>query len=222
MHDSTLDPLISTARLLRPLLSELVFVGGSVTSLLVTDQGAAHPRVTRDVDAVAAIGSYAEYAAFGERLRELGFSEDTSEDAPACRWVHSGNILDIMPLDESILGFSNRWYRAAMDTAARYKLVPGLEIRLISAPVFVATKLEAFKGRGGGDIFSHDLEDAIAVIDGRETLLDEVRADSVQLRAYLKAQVSWPRSPGFSRCPPWVPAPRLRQPIQSRHSTPAA
>jgi hypothetical protein len=52
--------------------------------------------------------------AFGERLRALGFLEDTSEGAPLCRWVHSGTILDVMPLDEKILGFSNRWYRAAM------------------------------------------------------------------------------------------------------------
>jgi hypothetical protein len=59
----------------------------------------------------------AEYAAFGERLRALGFSEDTGEGAPLCRWVHSGTILDIMPLDEKILGFSNRWYRAAMEAA---------------------------------------------------------------------------------------------------------
>jgi hypothetical protein len=35
--------------------------------------------MTRGVDAVAAIHSYAAYAAFGERLRGLGFAEDTSE-----------------------------------------------------------------------------------------------------------------------------------------------
>jgi hypothetical protein len=63
------------------------------------------------------IGSYAEYTAFGERLRALGFSEDASEGAPLCRWIHSGTILDVMPLDERIPGFSNRWYRVAMDAA---------------------------------------------------------------------------------------------------------
>jgi hypothetical protein len=35
MHNSNLEQLIATARLLAPLLDELVFVGGAVTGLLV-------------------------------------------------------------------------------------------------------------------------------------------------------------------------------------------
>jgi hypothetical protein len=75
------DPaqLAKVAGLLRPLLDELVFVGGAVTSLLVTDAGVGPPRTTLDVDAIAEITSYAEYAKFGERLRALGFSEDIRE-----------------------------------------------------------------------------------------------------------------------------------------------
>src|SRR5207248_1193725 len=109
MPHSNLEQLILTAKLLRPMLGDLVFVGGVVTSLLVTDEGAGVPRTTLDVDAIAEITSYAEYAAFGERLRALGFSEDAREGAPLCRWVREGAILDVMPLDEKILGFSNRW-----------------------------------------------------------------------------------------------------------------
>ena len=122
MANSNLEQLIATAALLRPMLGDLVFVGGAVTSLLVTDEGAGPPRTTLDVDAIAEIGSYAEYTAFGERLRALGFTEDTSEGAPLCRWVHSGTVLDVMPLDETILGFSNRGYRAAMDAATLHRL----------------------------------------------------------------------------------------------------
>ena len=36
-----------------------------------------------------------------------------------------------MPLDEKILGFSNRWYRAAMHGATRHQLPGNLEIRLV-------------------------------------------------------------------------------------------
>lgn len=90
----------SKIRFVTGLREILVFVGGAVTSLLVTDEGAGLPRTTLDVDAIAEISSYAEYTAFGERLRALGFSEDASEGAPLCRWVHSGTILDVMPLDE--------------------------------------------------------------------------------------------------------------------------
>src|SRR5690348_16692731 len=115
MASPNLEQLIVTAGLLRPLLDELVFVGGSVAGLLITDAAVGDPRTTLDVDAIAEITSYAEYAAFGERLRSLGFTEDTSEGAPLCRWVQRDAILDVMPLDEKILGFSNRWYRAAME-----------------------------------------------------------------------------------------------------------
>jgi hypothetical protein len=52
MNDSNREQLIIAARLLRPLLGELVFVGGSVTGLLITDEAAAGPRTTLDVDAI--------------------------------------------------------------------------------------------------------------------------------------------------------------------------
>jgi predicted nucleotidyltransferase len=178
------------AYLLRPMLDELVFVGGSVTGLLITDGAANEPRATFDVDAIAEISSYAEYTAFGERLRALGFAADTREAAPLCRWVHESTILDVMPLDEKILGFSNCWYRAAMDAAERRKLSEDLEIRIVTAPFFVATKLEAYKSRGKGDLFgSADLEDLLAVVDGRAELVAEVQAAPDDLLAYLRREI---------------------------------
>jgi hypothetical protein len=190
MHDSNRDQLMEAAKVLRPLLGELVFVGGCVTGLLITDKAAGDPRSTLDVDAIAEITSYAQYAEFGERLRALGFSEDTSEGAPLCRWVHRHTILDVMPLDEKILGFSNRWYKAAMESSMLKRLSTTLAIRVVTAPLFIATKLEAFRGRGMGDFLgSHDMEDLIAVIDGRAALLTEVRREREPLRAYLQAEV---------------------------------
>lgn len=62
-------------------------------------------------------------------------------------------------------------------------------IRLITAPHFLATKLEAFYGRGQGDfLFSHDLEDIVTVIDGRPALVDEIQVANPALRAYLAAE----------------------------------
>src|SRR5579871_4282687 len=119
VNDTNLEQLIAAAQLLRPLLDEPVFVGGSITGLLITDEAAGEPRPTLDVDAIAEITTYGEYATFGERLYALGFAEDTTEGAPLCRWVNGNTILDVMPLDEKILGFSNRWYRSAMEASAR-------------------------------------------------------------------------------------------------------
>jgi predicted nucleotidyltransferase len=199
MPNPNLEQLIAAAALLRPMLGDLVFVGGAVTSLLVTDEGAGLPRVTLDVDAIVEISSYAEYTAFGERLRALGFSEDTSEGAPLCRWVHSGTLLDVMPLDERILGFSNRWYRVAMETATTHQLLRDLEIRVVTAPYFLATKIEAFRGRGRGDfLLSHDLEDLIFVIDGRSTIVEEVQTETPLLREYLRTEIAGLlATPGF-------------------------
>ena len=105
--------------------------------------------------------------------------------------VHSGTILDVMPLDEGILGFSNRWYRVAMEAATTHQLFRGLEIRVVTAAYFLATKLEAFRGRGRGDFLaSHDLEDLIFVIDGRSTIVEEAQTEEPLLREYLHAEIT--------------------------------
>ena len=67
----------------------------------------------------------------------------------------------------------------------------GRSIKLVAAPVFVATKLEAFKGRGNGDfLVSHDLEDIVTVVDGRPALIDELRGAPGELRTYITMEIS--------------------------------
>ncbi len=53
MANRNLELLIGVARLLRPLLDDLVFVGGCTTALLITDAAAAEVRPTYDVDSIA-------------------------------------------------------------------------------------------------------------------------------------------------------------------------
>lgn len=87
MADPNLDLLEDAAAKLTPLLSEVVFIGGAMLGLLVTDEGAAPIRGTIDVDVIAEITTYADYTAFSGRLQALGFIEDPRESAPVCRWV---------------------------------------------------------------------------------------------------------------------------------------
>ena len=189
MKNVNLDLLVYVVERLVPLLDEIVLVGGCATGLLVTDPGASSVRRTFDVDVIAEIISYSGLVAFSERLTKLGLLLDTSEGAPACRWTCGESKLDIMPLEESLLGFSNRWYRQAMETAAKTELPTGRTIRVITAPYFVATKLEAFYGRGKGDFLSsHDLEDVITVMDGRPTLREEVGSVTAEVRQYIGNQ----------------------------------
>jgi hypothetical protein len=190
MANPNLQLLTDAARLLEPILGELVFVGGCATALLITDNAAADVRPTFDVDAIAEITSYAAYAEFSDRLRKLGFREDASESAPVCRWRQKTTTLDVMPLDETILGFSNTWYRPAMDHAEERNLEKGLKIRLVAPIYFCASKPEAFAGRGKNDFHaSRDLEDLIAVVDGRAELAGGIRSAAGDVRSYLAKEI---------------------------------
>lgn len=185
MADPNIRLLKEAAKLLRPVLAELVFVGGCTTGLFISDEGAGDVRPTVDVDAITEITSYADNIVFSERLRELGFTEDATEGAPTCRWLNGETKLDVMPLNEAILGFTNRWYESAHRSAQDYELETDLHIRVVTPPYFCATKLEAFRGRGNGDYRSSDLEDLVTVVDGRPELLNELQAAPDDVRSYV-------------------------------------
>ena len=188
--DPNLPLLESVVKTLGPLCEQLVFVGGCAAGLLITEAAAPPVRVTKDVDAIVEIVSLTEYHALERQLESGGFRHDRSPDAPICRWTVGNALLDVMPTNESVLGFGNRWYDEAAHTAIQVILPSGRKIRLISPPAFIGTKLEAFHGRGAGDFLaSHDLEDIITVVDGRPELSKEVREASFQLREYLVAQI---------------------------------
>jgi hypothetical protein len=143
---------------------------------LITDPAAEGTRPTRDVDAIVDVTSYAQYTLLADRLRNLGLAEDSSQGAPTCRWRHGDVIVDVMPTDERILGFSTRWYPTAFETAQSLQIA-GRAVRIVTPALFIATKLEACHGRGSSDVFiSHDLEDIIAVVHGRSTIVDDVVA----------------------------------------------
>jgi hypothetical protein len=179
----------SVLDLLRPLLEELVFVGGCATGLLVSDPAAGGIRPTKDVDAIVDVTSYTKYEALSERLRTLGLTEDSTEGAPLCRWRYQDLTVDVMPIDDEILGFSNRWYPQAIASAER-RSIEATDFRLVTPVYFVATKLEAFHGRGTDDLaISHDLEDIITLVDGRPELIAEIAAADAAVREYIASEV---------------------------------
>lgn len=94
-----------------------------------------------------------------------------------------------MPTDATVLGFSNRWYPTAIDTAETFHIA-GHDVRVVTPSLFIATKLEAFHGRGGNDVFaSHDLEDIIAVVDGRPEIVNDVAAAPTDVRGYIGTEI---------------------------------
>src|SRR5450631_1992339 len=148
MPDPNLPLLEDAVHKLAPFLDEIVFVGGITLGLLITDKAAAPIRGTNDVDVIAEIVSYADYIAFSERLREAHFTED---EGLTCRWHHGALTVDVLALNEEVLGFTNIWYESALRHASTVTLPSGRAIRAITAPFFLGTKMEAFRGRGRMD-----------------------------------------------------------------------
>ena len=129
-----IEMLEAAAADLAPLCEDIVFVGGAVVCLLITDPGAPPVSSTKDIDVVVSVTTNYEYSeGFGGRLRQLGFGEDSSEGAPLCRWCRKDGVtLDVMPTDPKILGFSNQWFPLAFETATRHLLPSGRELRVRS------------------------------------------------------------------------------------------
>jgi hypothetical protein len=180
------------AAVLGPLLAEVVFVGGATIHLWITEPGAPPTRATDDVDVVCEVATRVEYHRLGDRLRERGLQE-AIDDPVICRWRSSEPdlVLDVMPTDPGILGFSNPWYAEAISTAARIALDSGAEIRAAVPAPLLATKLCAWKGRGKGDVLaSSDVHDVLTLIDGRPELSEEVRSAPPPLRTYIQDELA--------------------------------
>jgi len=187
----SLELLELAAATLADLLPE-VFVGGATVTLWITDPGAPPVRPTKDVDVIVEVTTRGAFYDFGARLRERGFAED-QQDGVICRWLHAdtGLILDAMPADASLLGFVNSWQAAALPHAIDRTLPSGAVIRAVSPPYLLATKLEAFKGRGRGDFLgSRDFGDVIALVDGREELADEIAGADSDVSRYLAEEMA--------------------------------
>ena len=191
-HESNIAILTIVAQGMKDLLDQVVFVGGTVVSLYIDDPAAPVVRPTDDVDCVVKITSRVAHSKLEQKLRDLGFSHPVIEPDRRpliCRWSYKGIIVDVMPTDENLLGFSNAWYESGVAEAEHFTLPAGLAIRIFPVAHFLAAKLEAFKGRGRGDFQgSHDLEDIMAILDGRRDIVKELREASKNVIAYLKTE----------------------------------
>lgn len=172
------------------LIRSMVFVGGCTTGLLVTDEFTKEQiRYTDDVDLIVDIMGYAAWTDLQEQLKTKGFSIDMGEEV-MCRMILDNLKVDFMPVDENALGFTNIWYKDAVATAEDYVLNDTLTIKLITPEYFVATKLEAYLGRGKGDaLSSHDIEDLLNIFDGRSSIVNDISSASEDLKNYVSEQL---------------------------------
>jgi hypothetical protein len=188
MPETNIEMLARVAHGLRDLKNNVVFVGGSVAELYAVSPELSDIRPTLDVDCVVKLASKIEFDKLEEELRVLGFHNDTTMGAPICRKIYQDIIVDIMPIDSDILGFSNRWYCNGVDNKIVSKLPDGTNIYIFPVEYYIATKLEAMHSRGGRDIrLSHDWEDIVYVIDNSPNLVDAIKQSNDQeLVTYLR------------------------------------
>ncbi|WP_256348441.1 hypothetical protein [Pseudomonas yamanorum] len=173
------------------LREQVAFVGGCTTVLLITDEYTQESiRGTDDVDLVIHLTSTADWYRLEEHLKPKGF-RNTGQDAVTCRLRLGALKVDFMPTDEKVLGFSNTWFVGGLENATYHPLPNGIRIKVFAAPWFLAAKLQAYQGRGNGDVLmSNDIEDIIALVDGREELSGEMKQAPNALQKFVSEQLS--------------------------------
>jgi hypothetical protein len=188
MNEKDQDLLkIVAQRLGEDLLDEVVFVGGVTTSIYIENDESPNTTPTEDVDLIVNVTSYLGYEEFEKRIGERGFKRKLAESGPICRFFLGDIVVDFMPLNERILGFSNRWYSIGFSEAMKISL-DGLTIRILSFANFLATKIEAYSSRGKKGMLweSKDFEDIVVVLEGRKSLLEDLEALPDEVKVFSK------------------------------------
>lgn len=168
-------------------LKERTFLTGGVSiPFYITDRLEEPPRVTYDIDIVIEVFSAREFRDVIEaELRQRGFRNDTTSGV-ICRWRLDEIVVDIMPADESVLGFTNPWYQAGLTHTMPIPISSRCHWRILSAPFAFAAKLSAFWSRGSDDpSSSHDLEDLLTMTNGRPELAVEAGNAPAECRRYI-------------------------------------
>ena len=190
MENKTINTAIvqQVAEGLQELRSSMVFVGGATISIYTDDEAADEVRPTGDIDLTVQLSGLVEWAKMEKRLNELGFKPRTERNA-ICSFIFQNVAVDIMPASNSPIGITNSWYTPGFEHLEKVN-VGNIEIRILSAPYFLATKFEAFHGRGGDYRTSHDFEDIIYVLDNRTTIEEEILSADEKVKAFLQKEFS--------------------------------
>lgn len=186
-YDNNYAMLKLALKFLGDLSNEVVFIGGATTCLYIDPTISDEIRPTEDVDCTIEVANIKEFYEFERKLENKGFTHDVTKGAPICRFSYKNLLsLDVMPNDKKILGFSNSWYTDGIKNKEIRK-IDDQEIYTFTFPYFLASKFEAFNGRGKEDPrMSWDLEDIVLVIDGIKNFDFEM---SPTLKAYFSQMV---------------------------------
>jgi predicted nucleotidyltransferase len=175
------------AEALQDLKQDIVFIGGAVVSLYTNDPAADEIRPTQDVDLTLNIFSFAHWQELQEKLDALGFHPDPFGHSISS-YKYNNIPVDIMAAEDGPLGASNRWYKIGFNNLQIAK-AKDQEIKILSAPCYLATKFEAFNNRGSDYRTSHDVEDIIYILDNRIEIVEEIAKEDMLIANFIKEQL---------------------------------
>lgn len=175
------------AAALKDIKHHMVFVGGAVVSLYTDDPAADEIRPTQDIDMTLNVVNLSHWQRVQERLGALGFHPDPFGHA-ICSYRYKDIPVDIMATEDGPLGPTNRWYKIGFNNlwTANAK---DQEVKILSAPCYLATKFEAFNSRGSDYRTSHDMEDIIYVLDNRMGIVEEIAKDDSRIAHFIQEQI---------------------------------
>jgi predicted nucleotidyltransferase len=173
------------------LKNKVVFVGGAVVELYCDDSARGEVRPTDDVDVVVELVNLGSYATLEEDLRAIGFNHDMFSSV-ICRYKYHDIVIDIMPTDEHILGFTNIWYKDGLQNSISYDLEDNSTIQIFTLPYFLGSKFEALKSdRHSKDYrYNSDFEDIIYIFDNRINIKNELIDSENEVKIYLQKSIS--------------------------------
>jgi len=188
MENKTINLAIvaEVARALQNLKEQIVFVGGAVVSLYTDDPAADEVRPTGDVDITIDIVNLSDWSRLQEELALLGFHPDPFGNS-ICSYKYNNIPVDIMSVEDSVFGPSNKWYKIGFKDL-RTTYVEDQEIKILTAPCYLATKFEAFLDRGSDYRTSHDIEDIMYIIDNRTNIVSEVIESESEISLFIAQQ----------------------------------
>lgn len=175
------------AEALKDIKQDMVFVGGAVVSLYTDDPAADEIRPTQDIDMTLNIVNLSHWEEVQAQLGALGFHPDPFGHA-ICSYKYKDIPVDIMATEDGPLGPANRWYKIGFENLWTAK-AKDQEIKILSAPCYLATKFEAYNNRGSDYRVSHDIEDIVYVLDNRIGIVEEIAKDDIRIANFIKAQL---------------------------------
>ncbi|MEX1003615.1 MAG: hypothetical protein WDZ35_15965 [Crocinitomicaceae bacterium] len=169
---------------LEELNKHVIYVGGAIVSLYVTDEGAEQPRPTKDVDISVQISTYSQMDELREKLASKKIYPAPSEKV-MYRYFYEDILIDFIPFEETPLGPTNSWLKPGFKKAYPVQIGKA-KIKILPVSLFLATKWETFKDRGNDPRTSHDFEDIIYIIDNNLEVVQDIKNAEQDVQQFLK------------------------------------